>query len=233
SAALPAAIPAPLSAPKVAPNPNPTLSAQPQTISAQPPKAHPQAPHPVMNLHPSLPTYGQEASLGSDIDRWVKGHNKVRKMYTVADVTWNPQLALAAARQADTCYFKHTPQNRYGENIAAGQQSIEQVMNEWVFGPGERDSYVRTDPTSHSHYTQVVWADTKQIGCAVKTCNQFGGAALGPGPVKFWVCEYDPPGNVLGWSAKKVHAATGGAPLSAYAANYKHRRGHRFSSSKH
>lgn len=43
------------------------------------------------------------------------------------------------------------------------------------------------------HYTQVVWADTTQIGCAVASCpavENFGG-----GPATIAVCDYSPPGN--------------------------------------
>lgn len=231
----PVAAPIPVPIPKVippvvtAPKPASQVSSQPHSVPAQP-QSNPESSHPIINIHPVLPTYGQDSpDQGSDIDRWVNGHNKVRRMYTAGDVTWNPKLAVAASQNSKTCYFKHTSHNQYGENIAAGQQSIEQVMKEWVYGPGERESYVRSDPTSHSHYTQVVWADTKEIGCALTTCPQMGGVSLGAGPIKYWVCEYDPPGNVMGWSPKEVHAATGGAPLSGYT-RFKHKRRHGFSS---
>jgi hypothetical protein len=38
------------------------------------------------------------------------------------------------------------------------------------------------------HYTQIVWRNTKSVGCAV---------ARGKG-VEVWVCNYDPPGNYAG-----------------------------------
>jgi pathogenesis-related protein 1 len=49
-----------------------------------------------------------------------------------------------------------------------------------------------------SHFTQVVWKGTRQVGCAHVSCApgkifpaKFGSAA-------FHVCEYSPPGNVIG-----------------------------------
>jgi pathogenesis-related protein 1 len=38
------------------------------------------------------------------------------------------------------------------------------------------------------HYTQIVWAGTREVGCAVAT----GGGR------QVWVCNYDPPGNWIG-----------------------------------
>jgi len=39
------------------------------------------------------------------------------------------------------------------------------------------------------HYTQVVWQDTKQVGCANAVCADFS---------QVWVCNYAPAGNVVG-----------------------------------
>jgi len=38
------------------------------------------------------------------------------------------------------------------------------------------------------HYTQIVWRDTKELGC---------GVARG-GDREIWVCDYSPPGNYQG-----------------------------------
>ncbi|KAJ6759314.1 hypothetical protein OIU74_025899 [Salix koriyanagi] len=40
------------------------------------------------------------------------------------------------------------------------------------------------------HYTQIVWRETKRIGCARVDC--FGGRGV------FMTCNYDPPGNYIG-----------------------------------
>ncbi|KAF3604472.1 hypothetical protein F2Q69_00034042 [Brassica cretica] len=40
------------------------------------------------------------------------------------------------------------------------------------------------------HYTQIVWRDTKRIGCARVVCENGAGV--------FITCNYDPPGNYVG-----------------------------------
>ena len=53
----------------------------------------------------------------------------------------------------------------------------------------------RTDEDDGAgHFTQVVWAGTENLGCAVSTCPEGG-----PDPGrKIYVCNYDPPGNWRG-----------------------------------
>ena len=38
------------------------------------------------------------------------------------------------------------------------------------------------------HYTQVVWKNTKLVGCGIASC----------GNSEIWVCNYSPPGNYVG-----------------------------------
>jgi len=39
------------------------------------------------------------------------------------------------------------------------------------------------------HYTQVVWKDTKEVGCAAYQCDDDS---------QVWVCQYTPAGNYIG-----------------------------------
>jgi len=43
---------------------------------------------------------------------------------------------------------------------------------------------------SCGHYTAVVWRNTTSVGCGVANC--------GDGLRSIWVCQYSPPGNVVG-----------------------------------
>ena len=46
-----------------------------------------------------------------------------------------------------------------------------------------------------SHFTQVVWKGTTELGCAHALCNNL---IPGAGQAHFYVCEYSPSGNVIG-----------------------------------
>ncbi|KAF8946213.1 pathogen- protein [Haplosporangium gracile] len=39
------------------------------------------------------------------------------------------------------------------------------------------------------HFTQVVWKVTKSIGCAKRSCSRWA----------VYICNYDPPGNIVSW----------------------------------
>ncbi len=47
-----------------------------------------------------------------------------------------------------------------------------------------------------SHFTQVVWKSTTQLGCGIALCPGLFGNRQGP--ATYHVCLYDPVGNVVG-----------------------------------
>ncbi|KAA1082796.1 hypothetical protein PGT21_014881 [Puccinia graminis f. sp. tritici] len=144
--------------------------------------------------------------------RWLKLHNNYRVQYKAVPLKWNPTLVAASKRVTDKCLWKHTPNNRYGENIAAGQATMEDVVKGWVAGPDERDSF--TGPNSKpSHFTQVVWQATTEVGCYKGMCKSVRGINIPQSPVTFWACTYNPQGNIIGQIGKNVKAAPGGRPL--------------------
>ena len=49
---------------------------------------------------------------------------------------------------------------------------------------------------STGHYTQLVWKNTTRVGCGAVNCDNSHVANGIDG--WFTVCEYNPPGNVLG-----------------------------------
>ncbi|KAA1082794.1 hypothetical protein PGT21_014842 [Puccinia graminis f. sp. tritici] len=149
---------------------------------------------------------------GSEIQQWLKFHNKFRAQYKAAPLKWNPALVAASKRLTDTCVWRHTQNNEYGENMSAGQSSIEEVVTGWVTGPEEKDSYTGGN-TEPSHFTQVVWQATTEVGCYKSVCKDVRGANLPQSPVTFWACNYNPAGNVIGEIAQNVKAAPGGRPL--------------------
>ncbi|NJP11866.1 MAG: hypothetical protein HC866_22300 [Leptolyngbyaceae cyanobacterium RU_5_1] len=138
-----------------------------------------------------------DVSNQTGIQQMVNAHNEWRTRYGVPAVTWSPQLAAYAQEWANTLLredrFGHRPQSPYGENLAwaGGQQmSPERVVRMW--GEEVKDYNYTTNTCKPGkvcgHYTQIVWRNTKQIGC---------GVARGNGK-EIWVCNYNPPGNVIG-----------------------------------
>jgi hypothetical protein len=54
------------------------------------------------------------------------------------------------------------------------------------------------------HFTQVVWKNTKKVGCAWNTKSCPGNGQANKMPFYKMVCEYDPPGNYAGQFPQNV-----------------------------
>ncbi|RXW18244.1 hypothetical protein EST38_g7613 [Candolleomyces aberdarensis] len=152
---------------------------------------------------PTTPAPSNGGSTGStsggDIADYLAGHNTIRRNHGASDLTWSDELASAAQRWANNCQWKHSggAVGPFGENLAAGTNlGIRAAIKLWT---DEVSDYNPASPT-FSHFTQVVWKGTTQVGCAVQTCT----GILGNSPAKFYVCEYNPPGNVAGRFGENV-----------------------------
>ncbi|KAG6873666.1 hypothetical protein C0995_012600 [Termitomyces sp. Mi166 len=140
---------------------------------------------------------------GSDIDTYLSSHNTVRAQHGAAPLAWNNTLASKAQTWANRCVFEHSGGSLgpYGENLAAGTGSaydIQAAIKSWT---DEVSQYDPSNPVP-SHFTQVVWKSTTQLGCAVQSCDGIFDPSFGK--AKFFVCEYYPAGNVIGEFADNV-----------------------------
>lgn len=129
-------------------------------------------------------------------------------------MSWSNTLAASAQSWANSqissgaCAgrLSHSGAPGVGENIAfmASSWTITDAVNMWT---AEQACYnyatntcaatcsftyrgVRVSPNTCGHYTQVVWRDSAEVGCAVANCP--GGA------YSVWVCQYTPRGNIRG-----------------------------------
>lgn len=132
-------------------------------------------------------------------------HNAVRASVSppaatpIPDLVWDPAVAAVAQAWADQCTFDHNTQG-YGQNIYASAgdppPTADAVVADWASEAGNYDYTTNTCNGSCGHYTQVVWAASLRLGCGYKHCTT-GSPFLPDFPEwDFWVCNYDPPGNV-------------------------------------
>ncbi|KAA8910929.1 CAP domain-containing protein [Sphaerosporella brunnea] len=127
-------------------------------------------------------------------------HNLLRAEHGSGALIWDDSLEAAAASWAEKCNFMHSQTLGMGENLFCGTNSgwsEEAVCNQW--GVRERDLY----PYHHAplsgtgHFTQMVWAGTERVGCAIQWCPD-GVKGAWTEPSELVVCNYQPAGNVVG-----------------------------------
>jgi uncharacterized protein YkwD len=125
----------------------------------------------------------------------LEAHNAIRNRVGVPPLAWSAQLAAVAQEWANhliaTRGFSHRPNNRYGENIYAisgGAASPRQVVGVWANEVNGYDIRRNTCMGVCGHYTQIVWRTTRMVGCGIATDAER----------EVWVCDYDPPGNIVG-----------------------------------
>lgn len=138
----------------------------------------------------------------------LKAHNDKRKLHCVPPLTWSAQLAAEAQVWADACTNQHEQGISAGENLAFWTPSAsnrQAFQNTWYC---EIDHYDfdnpqwvggfknGCDPPVNGHFTQVVWKDSRELGCAKKSCD--GGV--------YFVCRYSPRGNVSVKTISKLRA---------------------------
>jgi len=126
----------------------------------------------------------------------LNAHNGIRAQVGVPPLAWSANLAAVAQDWANrllgTNYLSHRPSNHYGENlysISGGTVTPGQVVAAWADEVRGYDPYSGACRGVCGHYTQIVWRATRAVGCAVAT----------DGYREVWVCNYDPPGNVVGF----------------------------------
>src|ERR1700680_718900 len=129
-------------------------------------------------------------------------HNKYRAEAGVPPVEWSDELASQALDWANQLTasqsFHHSGVKGEGENIwmgTSGAYSFTQMVDSFgnekrYFIPGEFPDVSTTGSWFDvGHYTQMIWSDTTQVGCA---------GVDGPDGYYRFVCRYSPPGDVKG-----------------------------------
>jgi uncharacterized protein YkwD len=140
-----------------------------------------------------------EASLDArSANELLTQHNRYRASLSLPQLRWSAQLANKAQRWAEhLAAIGRMEHSGSGENLASGPSgaySLTQLADLWgrervYFVAGNFPAISATrNWMDTGHYSQMVWRTTTQVGC---------GFARGPG-LDFLVCNYNPPGNVMG-----------------------------------
>lgn len=133
---------------------------------------------------------------------YLAGHNNVRAAHGAPPLAWSAALASKAQAWADGCQFRHSggALGPVGENLAAGTGAFGAEAAVAAFAG---DGYDPAHP-AFTHFTQVVWKATTQLGCGVAACDGIFDSRFGP--ATYHVCLYDPVGNVVGQEQLNVQA---------------------------
>lgn len=155
-------------------------------------------------------------------------HNRYRSEHNVTDLSWNETSAEFAAEWAERCVFEHsggpTGENLSAgyANATAAVEVWGDERSMWDF-PSNAPSVFplprqRTQPQDQpegvdlqndegstfsketGHFSQLVWRETTSVGCGRYQCDGEANAEGDGDPAPGWyvVCEYYPPGNVIG-----------------------------------
>ncbi|KAJ4301057.1 hypothetical protein N0V90_003147 [Kalmusia sp. IMI 367209] len=128
--------------------------------------------------------------------------NTYRKQHNATALKWNETLAEYAADWSERCEFEHSG-GPSGENLSSGYPNASASIIAWGHERVDYD-YKKGEFTHETgHFTQLVWKSTKTVGCGRTECN---GQDKDKAPGWFVVCEYYPPGNVIGSFVENVQA---------------------------
>ncbi|XP_072856463.2 glioma pathogenesis-related protein 1 isoform X1 [Pogona vitticeps] len=171
----------------------------------------------VLDLFISSYTYDHTLLPDIEDEKFIKDcvnhHNYFRSSVNpsssnMLQMTWDPALAKTARAWAKKCHFGHNvylkiPRKVHpyftpvGENIWTGSAShfsVEEALRMWYDEVHAYNFESQTCAKVCGHYTQVVWATSYKVGCAVQFCPRVSGYEELSNGAHF-ICNYGPAGN--------------------------------------
>jgi len=138
----------------------------------------------------------------------VNHHNVLREREGASNMeymTWNESLATAAAELVAQCNWGHafpplpgTKITSYGQNLfmVSGEKiDVKKGIQDWYDEKRDYD-YEKTlcaNDKICGYYTQVVWATSRQVGCAYHYCTAMKNSGFSK--AQYLACNYIPGGN--------------------------------------
>ncbi|KAJ3593820.1 hypothetical protein NHX12_006154 [Muraenolepis orangiensis] len=155
----------------------------------------------------------------SDREEILQLHDRLRGgVYPTASnmehMVWDDELERSATHWAEECQWEHGPQSllmSIGQNLAVHwgrhrsaayhvQAWYDEVKDYTYPYPQECNPWCpdRCSGPMCTHYTQLVWATTTRVGCAVHTCPRMDVWGEVWENSVYLVCNYSPKGNWIG-----------------------------------
>ena len=146
----------------------------------------------------------------SEQNEILKSHNQIRNSLNLPNLRWSNSLASKAQswvnelENSHSCKMKHSRMSGLGENLywaspirySSGNnqiQSIEPKAVVWTWADEKPYYNYSSNSCAYGkvcgHYTQLIWANTTEVGCAKVICANKS---------QIWSCNYNPPGNYIG-----------------------------------
>ncbi|KAF9951853.1 hypothetical protein BGZ72_006705 [Mortierella alpina] len=130
-------------------------------------------------------------------------HNRLRARHQAPPLVWNNNAAKWGDNWIRACKIEHSSRQggKLGENLAWGTRGMFKnfgsVINAWY---DEEKGYNYNNPDNSrgvtGHFTQVVWRETKSVGCAKRFCPNLD--------YEVYICNYSGAGNMGGRYARNV-----------------------------
>ena len=135
----------------------------------------------------------------------LNAHNEYRKKLKLPPLKWSNKLSSHAEGWArhlaklggKLVHSSNKSRPGEGENLwmgTKGYYSYTQMVDSWG-SEKKYFKYAKFPKVSKSgnwadvgHYTQMIWRDTKEVGCAISRARNW----------EILVCRYSPPGNYMG-----------------------------------
>ncbi|KAJ8417820.1 hypothetical protein AAFF_G00226630 [Aldrovandia affinis] len=155
----------------------------------------------------------------SDREEILQLHNKLRggvhpSASNMEYMVWDDELERSATHWAEECMWEHGPQDllmSIGQNLAVHwgryrspayhtQAWYDEVKDYTYPYPHECNPWCpeRCSGPMCTHYTQLVWATTSRVGCAVHVCPRMNVWGEIWHNSVYLVCNYSPKGNWIG-----------------------------------
>lgn len=139
-------------------------------------------------------------AIADEMQELLEKHNSLRCMHGAPPLEWDAKVATGAQEWASSGSFESSDTD-LGENMAWGHDMTGVMATQFWYDEIDMTSprgKVSEFDAFSGHYTQLVWNETRKIGCGKGTVHDR----------TLWVCRYSPPGNIDDQFDAQVSAAT-------------------------